>query len=244
MTDSINSRKFDLLLAEAFSRYEEKLNAPIPSDEELAERYRLPDEELRSVLKYRKKAETVRKYGRPVYAVYLRRAVAVVFIAVFVLFGAVMLNEKVRAAVGNAIVRFFEKYVMIISTGENGRTSDESESPSIYDFDVLPHIPDGYETVKARETQTMREFDFINEKGYDLHVLIRYSGGFEIGMDNENSKIEKIEIDGNEAYRQIELSEEPNFVTVVLIKDNIVFQVIGYENYEIITEIAEKIVKK
>ena len=36
MNESINSKMFDLLLETAFSKYEEKLNSDIPSDEELA----------------------------------------------------------------------------------------------------------------------------------------------------------------------------------------------------------------
>ena len=239
MTGSVNSKMFDLLLTEAFLRYEEKLNGEIPSDTELSVRYPLPEKEKRSVVKYQKKVAKEKKYGRPMYVVFLRRAVAIVLIAVSVLFGSLLMNEKVRAAVSNAIVQIFEKYVKLIPWN----TEEKSDSMNIYDYDVLSHIPDGYETVKAREIQTMREFGFVNEEGYDLYVCVRYDEGFEISIDNDNSIIEMIEIDGNEAFRQIELSEEPPFVSVIVIKGNIVFQINGYENYEIITEIAEKIVE-
>ena len=239
MTGSVNSKMFDLLLMEAFLRYEEKLNGEIPSDTELSVRYPLPEKEKRSVVKYQKKVAKEKKYGRPMYVVFLRRAVAIVLIAVSVLFGSLLMNEKVRAAVSNAIVQIFEKYVKLIPWN----TEEKSDSMNIYDYDVLSHIPDGYETVKAREIQTMREFGFVNEEGYDLYVCVRYDEGFEISIDNDNSIIEMIEIDGNEAFRQIELSEEPPFVSVIVIKGNIVFQINGYENYEIITEIAEKIVE-
>ena len=244
MNESINSKMFDLLLETAFSKYEEKLNSDIPSDEELAQRFPLPREEIRSVLKYQKKAEKIKKYGKPLGVIYLRRAVAIVLIAVTVLFGATMLNGEVRAAVGKAIVQFFEKYVKIIPSNNSDGTSEESDSLNIYDFEILSHIPKEYEIISVDEGTNIRVFDFSDKDGNYLFVSISYSDAISVALDNEVSSFDIMEIDGNEAYKQVDSSEDPCFVSITVFKRNIVLVVNGYSNEEIITGIAETIIKQ
>ena len=243
MNESINSKMFDLLLETAFSKYEEKLNSDIPSDEELAQRFPLPREEIRSVLKYQKKAEKIKKYGKPLGVIYLRRAVAIVLIAVTVLFGATMLNGEVRAAVGKAIVQFFEKYVKIIPSNNSDGTSEESDSLNIYDFEVLSNIPEGYEVINSSENNSMREFDFLNASNEYLYVCITYPNYYTVELDIENSNFEEIQIDDNEAYRQVDTTEEPNNISIIVLKKNIVLIIMGYGTSETLTEIAESIIK-
>ena len=90
------------------------------------------------------------------------------------LFGATMLNGEVRAAVGKAIVQFFEKYVKIIPSNNSDGTSEESDSLNIYDFEVLSNIPEGYEVINSSENNSMREFDFLNASNEYLYVCITY----------------------------------------------------------------------
>lgn len=244
MTDSMKAKTFDLLLSSAFANYEEKINGEIPSDEELAGRYSIPAEEVRSVLKYQKRAEKVKRYGKPLGVIYLRRAVAIVLISVTVLFGATMLNGEVRAAIGKAIVQFFEKYVRIIPTSGSEQSGDESGSLNIYDFDVLSNIPEGYEVLSIDENNSKREFDFMNTANEYLYVCITYPEYYSIDIDRERSNIEEIQIDENEAYRQVDMTEEPNYVSIMVLKKNIVFIIMGYGTSESITEIAESIIKE
>ena len=243
MTGSVNSKMFDLLLTEAFLRYEEKLNGEIPSDAELSVRYPLPEKEKRSVVKYQKKVAKEKKYGRPMYVVFLRRAVAIVLIAVSVLFGSLLMNEKVRAAVSNAIVQIFEKYVKIIPSFGQGQTGDETDALDIYDFDVLSNIPEEYKVKNVSEDSKMRIFECTKEDRYNLHICIRYSENLELGFDTEYSSFEKFNLGGNDAYIQVYTYEEPYYVCLTVLKNNIVLIVDGYENAEKIKNIAGTIIK-
>ncbi|MBR7032075.1 MAG: DUF4367 domain-containing protein [Clostridia bacterium] len=230
----------NVVFAAAFSGYEDEYFASLPSAEELNDRYPLPRKELRSVEKYFKMSEKIKKYGRPLYSVYLRRAVAVILIAVSVLFASLMMNEKVRAEFGNAIVRFFEKYVRISIPEE--QTFDESDSLSIYDLDVLSAVPDNYKNVNVSESNVRRVFDFVNDDGSQLCIRVVYSKSVSIDFDSEYSTFKKSEINGYETYIQIE-SREPRSVFVAVFKKNIVLIINGYEREEIMTAIAGEIIK-
>ncbi len=238
MTESINEKLFDVLLNEAFARYGDEINADLPPAEELNKKYPLSKKEFSSVLRYQRRFEKEKKYGRPLSAVYLRRVVAAVLIVVSVFFAAIMMNAEVRTAVRNAIVLVFDKFVEITPP----TPTDNSKSMSVYDFDVLPNVPEGYELTESIEKGSLRSYCFADGDGKELYVNL-FSAGVSVGIDNEHSVIEKIEIDGNEAYLQVDLSEEPRFVSVIVIKENIVLMVTGYENEETMTRIAEAIIK-
>ena len=241
MSEFLNSKKFNLLLADAFSEYEEETNGKLPPDEELSAHYPLAAEELRSILKYQKRAEKTKRYGRPPAVIYLRRVAAVVLVIVSVFFCSLMLNSKVRGAVGNAIVEFFERYVHIIPSGSE-QIDNATNEMSIFDFDVFSNIPKEYKALNVAENDSSREFDFtIGDKDY-LHVLVCYSDGFEISVNREHSTVEEITIDGNEAFLQVDMTEEPNYVSVTVFKNNIVIFIDGYEKRDKIIGIAEAII--
>ena len=240
MNEAVYEGLVGVLLSEAFTRYEKEYLNSLPSEDELSERYPITEKELRSVEKYRRRSEKIKKYGRPLAAVYLRRAVAVLLITVSLAFGAMMLNGEVRAAVVNAIVQTFDKF---LSISFNNDSAQSDENLNIYDFDVLSNIPDGYELVKEREDGHQRYYEFKNENNVMLCVIVAYTDGTSIGLDNEHSTFEEIEIDGNEAYKSINNSTVPNFVDVVVIKGNVVLDVNGFANEETIIAIAEAIIK-
>ena len=69
MYNSYNDDIFDAILTTAFHMYWDKELASMPSDEELAEMYPVPQKQVRQMLRYAKRLE----YNTPIAIVYLRR---------------------------------------------------------------------------------------------------------------------------------------------------------------------------
>lgn len=241
MNESVKNDLFDVVLSEAFRRYEEEYLNSLPSEDEANERYPLPEGELRSVERYRKRLEKEKKYGRPLAVVRLRRAAVIVLAALSLAFGAMMLNGEVRAAVGKAIVQVFERFTEIEFRG--GREGAD-ERRSIYDYDVLSNIPEGYKLIEEKENTHERYYVFADFADVKLRVKIIYSEGYGIGLDNEYSFLEEIEIDGNKAYKNVNTSTDPFYISIIVPENNIVLSISGFESDETMVGIAEAIIKK
>lgn len=245
MTEYVNDKMFDILLSMAFAKQEEKSNKAIPSNKELSKMYPLPEKRLTSLLKYQKKQDKIKRYGRPLAIVYMWRTVVILLATIAVSFGAVMLNSEVRAAVGKAVVQFFEQFVKVDPHPETETTPqsdyESSVTKAIENYN-LRYIPDGYSIENEALKESTREYDLIADDERSIYVFIGYSWTTVFYSDDELRSFAALEIDGcQQAYIMID-DEEPSFKTVYAISDDVSIIVEGYDDSAELCKIVEGII--
>ncbi len=114
----------DILLKRAFEEYCDRMDDSLPTDEEALEAFP-PNEEER--LYYLDKVK--RKERASCAAKILKRVAAIVLAVVSVTFGALMMDENVRAAVTRSVISLVDSSVRVKFTdsrnpGDNKKTSD------------------------------------------------------------------------------------------------------------------------
>ena len=123
----------DILLKRAFEEYLLRADDSLPTDEEAYEEFP-PNEEDRlyylDKVKKRERASCAAKV--------LKRVAAIVLAAVSVTFGALMMDENVRAAVTRSVVRLVDNGVRVKFTG-----SGETDKPKKTSDVTFGYIPEG-----------------------------------------------------------------------------------------------------
>ncbi|MBR6808262.1 MAG: DUF4367 domain-containing protein [Clostridia bacterium] len=199
---NLQNAVFEGVLTTALHTYMEWELDSLPSDEELSVMYPTSQKMLK---KYRKKAKSAHRKG-PVAVVYLRR-VAVIFLAVIsLIFGVMMTDADVRAAVVESVVTWCGKYVKIdfknSSAPAQTKTNSNSESAPTPDMEslVIEYVPEGYILSTEIEEIGYREYLYMTETGEYLLISIENTNNIGIGLDVESSELEKFTVNGHEAY--------------------------------------------
>lgn len=139
--DHINDDIFDSILTSAFNDYINKQIENEPTDDELAEKYPIPKNGLKRILKAIKE----QKYHRPMYIVYLQRVAVTVLILAATVFSLLMSNSKIRAAVADVIIEWYNTHIKIEFTSD---PSDDTETTPISEYSLqIGYIPEGFELV-------------------------------------------------------------------------------------------------
>lgn len=155
--DHINDDIFDSILTSAFNDYINKQIENEPTDDELAEKYPIPKNGLKRILKAIKE----QKYHRPMYIVYLQRVAVTVLILAATVFSLLMSNSKIRAAVADVIIEWYNTHIKIEFTSD---PSDDTETTPISEYSLqIGYIPEGFELVDTIDFDSL----VINElSGY------------------------------------------------------------------------------
>ncbi len=128
-----NNEKNDILLKRAFEEYCRREENSLPTDEEALSEFPTNEEERLYYL------DKVRKRERASCAAkVLKRVAAIVLAAVSVTFGALMMDENVRAAVTRSVVRLVDNGVRVKFTG-----SGETDKPKKTSDVTFGYIPEG-----------------------------------------------------------------------------------------------------
>ncbi len=191
MSKSENEKIFEAILASAFR------DAALLDTEEAGrcEPVRLSEkhlrEERRAYNRYKLRKSLSFVTENPV----LRRTVAAILIAGCVGFAGLVSMPEVRAAVGGAVVRFFEKYVSL------DFTSPGSESIN-YDEDkyTFGYIPEGFELTKESGNSISKEYRYENNDGKRFMISYSMSSATLIENDIENSTYSETMVNGYKAY--------------------------------------------
>lgn len=159
--EHINDDIFDSILTSAFNDYINKQIENEPTDDELAEKYPIPKNGLKRILKAIKE----QKYHRPMYIVYLQRVAVTVLILAATVFSLLMSNSKIRAAVTDVIIEWYNTHIKIEFTSD---PSDDTETTSISEFSLqIGYIPEGFELVELNEVdQHFKIYTYKNEDNY------------------------------------------------------------------------------
>ena len=216
---SVDEAVFDTVLAKAFADAamedikSEKLNE---TDSPVTLSARHLKMQRRAYKKYEaQRADSASRYTA------LRRIAACILIVGTIGFISVFTIPTVRAAVVDAVIDFFDKY-MCIDFGDGDPTSNSAVQ--IGDF-TASYIPEGFELTDSDEKKTSPKYKFENPQTKEyFQIKIAVLNGRELQYDYENAKYNKISVNGYPAFiiklenddKNISLvfSNEANTITV------------------------------
>lgn len=201
---------FETLLKRAVVENFENEMASIPSNEELAELYTF-SKRHETRMKHLFRKERAKSYLLAT-AKFAKRIAAVFVVVMAILFGALLFNADVRAAVGNVIVDWYEKFTSFTFTGE--KQINKSEWRPTY-------IPEGFEEVNVVVVGAFTDVFYTNATGIELRFTYSATlGDLNISVDNEQKQVELITIDGQDVTKVTALIPE--------IENGVIFQHQGY----------------
>jgi hypothetical protein len=182
-----NDRVFEALLRQAvIDNFYEELSS-VPPDEELAKTYTFSAAHILRMERLLARAK--RKETLQAGLLWSRRVAAAVAIATAIIFGSLMLNQEVRAAVSGTIIEWFDRFTRFTSNAPPADTSATATAnePS--------YIPDGFWEELRDELETMTTILYTNEdEVYILFGTVRASGS--LSVINEWRAYEINRIDG------------------------------------------------
>lgn len=192
--DHINDDIFDSILTSAFNDYINKQIENEPTDDELAEKYPIPKNGLKRILKAIKE----QKYHRPMYIVYLQRVAVTVLILAATVFSLLMSNSKIRAAVTDVIIEWYNTHIKIEFTSD---PSDDTETTPISEYSLqIGYIPEGFELVASNEVdQHFKIYTYKNEDNY-IKIEFYLTNISQHLLDIERYKSNNAIINGLTAY--------------------------------------------
>jgi len=196
MRNKANQAYSEALLRQAvIENYKRELSA-IPSDEQLAQLYAFSKHHETRMRRLFVR-ERRRTFSR-VALFYLKRALAVLLIAVTLVFGLLMLNPNVRAAVRDVIIEWHDKFTSFTFSGEIADIAIEWRP--IY-------LPEGFVESEVLKYGAFTDIIYTNHEGVEIRFSFTDAhDGFSASIDNENRLIESVEINGIDAFVMTSLS--------------------------------------
>ena len=189
--DQVNDVIFEALFRQAvIDDFNEEIDS-IPTNEQLAKIYSFsPEFEIRMKKLFTKdRRRSLFKKG-----MFYSRRVATIFIIVLgLLFGTLLFNTEVRAAVGKVFVEWYDKFTSF--------TFRDDEIISEKKDWTLNYLPKGYAMKNYEVLGRITNIEFTNEQGDKIRFSYHPEGSItNISVDNENHKIDRCEILNNEVY--------------------------------------------
>lgn len=234
----LNENIFENILTSAFYDYMTKQAEDEPTDEELYEKYHVPKNGLKRILKIAKE----KKYHKPLYIVYLRRAAVTVLILAAAMFTAMMSRSEIRAAIADVITKWYNTHIRIEFTAD---PSDETvTTPISADSLQIGYIPDGFELTKSVVYDQLYISYLYQNTATDKYIDITISktGITDYMLDIEHHNIESTVINGSAAYIHTPSdSNEPPHTAVILINQSYTLMIDARLSREEAIKIAENI---
>lgn len=188
MDDSV----FEALFRQAvIDDYNDELNS-IPPREKLMETISFSKEFERKMKKLFSRDER-REFLKSVLN-YSTRVAAIFAVTITILFGLLLLNKEVRAAVKNTVIEWYDKFTSIIFHNEDSTTDENKEWKPGY-------LPSGYNDGSVETLGRIINIEFVNDQGDTIRFSYRPGSGFtNISVDDENHIMENDTINGYTAY--------------------------------------------
>lgn len=189
--DQVSDTVFEALFRQAvIDDFNEEIDS-IPTNEQLAKIYSFStDFEIRM-----KKLLTKdrRRSSFKNAMLYSRKVASILIIVLGLLFGTLLFNTEVRAAVRKVLVEWYDKFTSF--TFRDDEIIVEKKEWT------LEYLPEGYAMKNYEVLGRITNVEFINEQGYKIRFSYHPEGSItNISVDNENHKIDRCEILNNEAY--------------------------------------------
>lgn len=168
----------------------------------------------------------------------LRKKAAAVMIAGSVGFAGLVSMPEVRAAVGNAVVRFFDKYVSLDFTSPGGGAVNYDE----YKY-AFGYIPEGFGLTKEIGNPISKEYRYENGDGKWFAVSYSLSSATVIENDIEHSEYSETTVNGYKAYLFRSGEDGREYVRLIFDDETSVFRIGGNIPESEIIKIAQEISK-
>jgi len=124
---------------------------------------------------------------------YSRRVASVLIIVLGLLFGTLLFNTEVRAAVGKVLVEWYEKFTSF--------TFNDDEVIGEKKDWTLNYLPEGYTLKNYEVLGRITNIEFANNQGDKIRFSYRLEEGItNISVDNENHEISSYVILDKEAF--------------------------------------------
>ena len=130
--------------------------------------------------------------------IYGKRAAAIFVVTTTVIFGILIFNPEVRAAVKNTAVEWYDKFTSYIFKVETTDTDIDKEKKIRWKPEYLPTE---YCENWAEKLGRVTNIEFVND--LDNTIFLSYrpeENNTNISVDNENHLLESVTINGHEAY--------------------------------------------
>lgn len=232
-TKKIKEAQFEALLRLAVIECFEKEMAKIPPQDELKKMYTFSERHERRMKKlfgHVRRVDIWKSIRRHSY-----RVAAIFALILTLLFGALMTNDNVRAAVKETIVEWFSTFTRFGFTGgANGEPSSEWS---------LGYLPDSFVESESHERGAGKTEVYANENGEVLIFLYMPSAGSSIAVDNERTNYSISNIDGIDYYLFIPLENEL-FSNIIWERDGIAFSLEAAIDKDELIKIAVSVRKK
>jgi len=190
MSNEISDLVFEALFRQAvIDDFIDEINS-FPPDDVLAMEYPLsPAFELRMKKLF---ALDRRKEAAKTIIRYAKKAAVIVFVIISLLFGALMLNPEVRAAVSKVIIEWYEQFTRISFRSEATDTSKKYVLKPSY-------VPDGYYEYSFNVFNSMTDIIYINDANMIITFSLYPDNMPNISVDNEKHDITEVLINGNKS---------------------------------------------
>ncbi len=235
MTKSINDSIFEAMLGSAFFEYMEEETEKIPSDAELAERFPLPKKEEKWINRRIKERKCNRH--RSLTMIYAQRAAIVFLVFVSLSFCLLSTSTKVRAAIKDTVIEWFEKYVRF-DFNFSGGTHDTKGARSADSYHI-GYIPKSFVLTESIEKINFRYYAYTDAEDNYLVIEISKFGDSAFMVDIEHNKYEEILLGDQKAY--LLYNEEYPSGTIVWTDGDNTFCVDGLVGRDELIKISENI---
>lgn len=232
--DQVNDVVFETLFRQAvIDDFNEEIDS-IPTNEQLAKIYSFsPEFEIRMKKLFIKDRRRSLLKNTMLYS---RRVASVLIIVLGLLFGTLLFNTEVRAAVGKVLVEWYEKFTLF--TFNDDEVIDEKKEWT------LGYLPEGYVEENYKVLGRITSMEFTNNQG----EKIRFSYGPEesitnISVVNENHEINSCVILENEAF-SISAVDDAFDNGIIWNMDGHTFDLWGKISVDELKKIAESILEK
>jgi hypothetical protein len=232
--DQVDDVVFEALFRQAvIDDFNEEIDS-IPTNEQLAKIYSFsPEFELRIKKLFTKDR---RKDFIKTISLYSRRVASVLIIVLGLLFGTLLFNAEVRAAVGNVLVEWYEKFTSF--TFRDDEIIDEKKDWT------LKYLPEGYIQENYQVLGRITSIEYRNNQGEKIRfTYVPEGSATNISVDNENHQISNYVILGNEAFSITALDDKFDN-GLIWNMDGHTFDLWGKVSIDELIKIAESIVEK
>jgi hypothetical protein len=196
----IDDSVFEALFRQAIiDEYNEEIDSIPPKEELIKTIIFSPDFELRMKRLFAR--EKRKGYYKKALS-YSKRVAAAFVITTTIIFGMLLFNPEVRAAVKNTVVEWYDKFTSFIFQSEASDTNKNMEWQPEY-------LPTGYHENFIEKLGKSTNVEYADPQGNIVYLSYRpEENDTNISVDNENHKIESETINGQVAYILRATSEE------------------------------------
>ncbi len=221
----------DETLKKAFNDYFDRILADAPPDDELAKKYAYPESSIKKVRRRYKAIKNLRSF----WLQQLGRVAMIVLITLSLIFGVLMTNSNVRAAVSEFFIKDNDTHLEInykndeeTTVSTNNMPSKKQNDTTLENFEIT-YIPYRYKLEEVTSGENYRTYLYRNPKGHSIYISILPKKSSSIKIYNDVTLHNIILINGQEAVYSYKKEEQ--------VEDLI----LGYDEYiiHIITEKTE-----